>query len=63
MKKNMDVKSISIEKNIIKEIETQKKILQNIKLNHSVRLCKNPIKIRFIRRNIAKLKTELNKKK
>ncbi|WP_185870876.1 50S ribosomal protein L29 [Blattabacterium cuenoti] len=62
MKKNIDIKSFSMEKNLIKEIEIQKEILQKIKLNHSVGLCKNPIEIRFIRKNIAKLKTELNKK-
>ncbi len=53
---------IGIIKSLIEKIKNQKKIYQKIKFNHFIRLCKNPMEIRFLRKNIAKLKTELNKK-
>ncbi|WP_185861080.1 50S ribosomal protein L29 [Blattabacterium cuenoti] len=58
---NLDIKNLSI-RNLIKKISELKKNYQNIKFNHHIKMLKNPMQIKFIRKNIAKLKTEYNKK-
>ncbi|WP_185859107.1 50S ribosomal protein L29 [Blattabacterium cuenoti] len=59
--KDSDIKTLSID-NLIQEIEIYENNYQNIKFSHSVRINKNPMIIRFMRKKIARLKTELNKK-
>ncbi|WP_185882756.1 50S ribosomal protein L29 [Blattabacterium cuenoti] len=59
--KKIDIKILSIE-DLIEKIKISKKDYQNMKLNHSMKLEKNPINFKYLRKNIAKLKTELNKK-
>lgn len=58
-------------KKIIKEMsreslkkEIKKCIInyENIKFSHFIKKQKNPMKIKFLRKNIARLKTELRKK-
>ncbi len=44
------------------EIDINKKIYKKIKFNNYVKMQKNTMKIRIIRRNIARLKTILNDK-
>ncbi len=45
------------------KLNTLQSDLQNLKLGHSVSPIENPIEIRKIRRTIARLKTELMKRK
>ena len=47
---------------IIEKIGNSKEELIRMKLNHSVNPLDNPMKIRFARRNIARLSTELRKR-
>jgi len=45
------------------QIVTEKTRLQQLRMNHAVSFLENPMKIRHTRRNIAQLKTELQKRK
>jgi len=47
---------------IIERIENSNGELVRMKLNHSVNPLDNPMKIRFARKNIARLNTELRKR-
>jgi len=47
---------------IIERIGTSSEELVRMKLNHSVNPLDNPMKIRFARRNVARLNTELRKR-
>lgn len=47
---------------IIERIGTSREELVRMKLNHSVNPLDNPMKIRFARKNIARLNTELRKR-
>jgi large subunit ribosomal protein L29 len=47
---------------IIERIENSNEELIRMKLNHSVNPLDNPMKIRFARKNIARLNTELRKR-
>ncbi|WP_041936071.1 50S ribosomal protein L29 [Blattabacterium sp. (Nauphoeta cinerea)] len=58
---SLDIKNLSIH-DLIKQINKEQRNYQNIKFNHNIKMLKNPMIIRFIRKNIAKLKTEYNKK-
>lgn len=60
--KYSDVKILS-EKDIKNHIKKQKDNYQKIKFDHSFGLIKNPMGIRIFRKNVAKLKTELNRRK
>ncbi|WP_185852586.1 50S ribosomal protein L29 [Blattabacterium cuenoti] len=55
------IKGLS-ENDIKNHIKKQKDNYQKIKFDHAFGLIKNPMEIRSFRRNIAKLKTELNKR-
>jgi len=44
-------------------IENEKNFLTKMKLNHAISPLDNPLKIRGIRRNIARLQTELQRRK
>ncbi|WP_185865824.1 50S ribosomal protein L29 [Blattabacterium cuenoti] len=59
--KDLDIKTLSID-DLIQKIEVHKNNYQNIKFYNSVEMNKNPMIIRIIRKKIARLKTELNKK-
>jgi large subunit ribosomal protein L29 len=50
-------------KEIHEKIVEEKEILQKMKINHVVSPLDNPMKLKYSRRQIAKLKTELNKRK
>jgi len=45
---------------IQERIENEKSMLQKLKMNHSVSTLENPLKIKFARKVIARLYTELN---
>jgi large subunit ribosomal protein L29 len=47
---------------IIERIENSNDELIRMKLNHSINPLDNPMKIRFARKNIARLNTELRKR-
>ena len=47
---------------IIERIENSSEEIIRMKLNHSVNPLDNPMKIRFARKNIARLNTELRKR-
>ncbi|ACY40266.1 50S ribosomal protein L29 [Blattabacterium sp. (Blattella germanica) str. Bge] len=59
--KNSEIKTLLID-DLIYEIQVHEKNYQNIKFYHSIKIHKNPMIIRILRRKIARLKTELNKK-
>jgi len=59
--KTSEIKELSM-KDLIERIESEKELLVRIKLNHAVSPLDNPMKIRFSRRNIARMKTELVKR-
>ena len=44
-------------------IDNEKTFLTKMKLNHAISPLDNPLKIRGVRRNIARLQTELQKRK
>ncbi|MCB0428782.1 MAG: 50S ribosomal protein L29 [Flavobacteriales bacterium] len=44
------------------KIEEQEDLLSKLVMNHAVATIENPMKIRYTRRTIARLKTELNKR-
>ncbi|MDX2443642.1 MAG: 50S ribosomal protein L29 [Bacteroidales bacterium] len=44
-------------------IDNEKTFLAKMKLNHAISPLDNPLKIRGIRRNIARLQTELQRRK
>ncbi|AFJ90820.1 50S ribosomal protein L29 [Blattabacterium sp. (Blaberus giganteus)] len=58
---DINIKNLSVH-DLIKQIDKNQKNYQNLKFRHHIKILKNPMEIRFIRRNIAKLKTEYNKK-
>jgi large subunit ribosomal protein L29 len=47
---------------IIERIENSKEELIRMKLNHTINPLDNPMKIRFARKNIARLNSELRKR-
>ena len=47
---------------IIERIDTSSEEMIRMKLNHSVNPLDNPMKLRFARKDIARLKTELRKR-
>ncbi len=44
-------------------LEEEKKQLTKMKLNHAVSPLENPLKIKFFRKTIARIKTEIHKRK
>ncbi len=59
--KTSEIKELST-KDLIERIESEKDLLVRIRLNHAVSPLDNPMKIRFSKRNIARMKTELVKR-
>lgn len=60
--KNKDIVGLS-DQELIEKIKEEKAGLNKMKLNHAISPVENPAKIRVNRRNIARLKTEENKRK
>lgn len=59
--KQQEITKLSVE-DIKGQIENFSGKLNNMKLSHGVSPMENPIQIRFMRRTIARLKTELTKR-
>jgi len=59
--KQQDITKLSVE-DLKNQIAGSTEQLAKMKLTHSVAPLENPIQIRKIRRSIAQLKTELNKR-
>ncbi|WP_185868844.1 50S ribosomal protein L29 [Blattabacterium cuenoti] len=59
--KNSEIKTLSI-KDLIQKISVDKNTFQKMKFSHSIKNQKNPLLIRILRKRIAQLKTELNRK-
>ena len=60
--KTAEVKELTT-KELIERIETEKTYLVRQKLNHSISPLENPLSLRLSRRNVARLLTELEKRK
>ncbi|MCE1199249.1 MAG: 50S ribosomal protein L29 [Marinilabiliales bacterium] len=56
--KTQEIKELTTAE-LTEKLEIGKEELVRMKLNHSVNPLDNPMKIRFSRKNIARLKTEL----
>ena len=60
--KQKEISELSLN-DIQEKINEEKAALSKMMLSHNVSAIENPLKIRNTRRTIARLKTELNKKK
>lgn len=60
--KAKDIKGLSVSE-LTAKISEESASLSKMKLNHSISPLENPMVIRAVRRNVARLKTELNNKK
>jgi large subunit ribosomal protein L29 len=49
-------------KELEERIETEKNTLVRLRLNHAVSPLDNPMKLKFVRKDIARMLTELNKR-
>ena len=59
--KMSEIKEFST-KELEERIETEKDTLVRMRLNHTVSPLDNPMKLKFARRDIARMMTELNKR-
>lgn len=59
--KMSEIKELST-KELQERIEAEKNTLVRMRLNHAVSPLDNPMKLKFARKNIARLLTELNKR-
>ncbi|MCW3786158.1 50S ribosomal protein L29 [Plebeiibacterium sediminum] len=59
--KTSEIKEMAISE-IIERIETERAELIRLELNHSISPLENPLQIRGLRRNIARLQTILRQK-
>ncbi|MBU0764147.1 MAG: 50S ribosomal protein L29 [Bacteroidetes bacterium] len=59
--KNSEIRQLST-KELEERIEDEKNVFARLKLNHAVSPLDNPLKIKFTRRNIARLETEHRKR-
>ncbi len=59
--KTSEIKEMAINE-IIERIETERAELIRLELNHSISPLENPLQIRGLRRNIARLQTILRQK-
>jgi large subunit ribosomal protein L29 len=59
--KTAEIKELST-KELLERIDAEKEVIVRMKLNHAVSTLDNPMKIRYSRRNIAKMMTELRRR-
>lgn len=59
--KTNEIKELTT-KEITEKINDENAMLLKLKMNHAVSPLENPLKLRHVRRHIAKLQTELNKR-
>lgn len=60
--KTSEIKELS-NKDLLERMDSEKELLVRIKLNHAVSPLDNPMKIRHSKRDIARMKTELVRRK
>ncbi len=60
--KTSEIRELST-KELIERIETEKNTLIRMRLNHAVSPLDNPMKLKFARKDIARMMTELQKRK
>ncbi|MBL7111636.1 MAG: 50S ribosomal protein L29 [Bacteroidales bacterium] len=51
------------EKELVEKLDNEKDYMIRLKLNHAISPLDNPLKIKDTRRNIAKILTEMNRRK
>jgi large subunit ribosomal protein L29 len=59
--KQVDIKDLSVD-DLTEKLQEQKSILNKFKLSHAVSPLENPAQIKFVRRTIARINTELRKR-
>ncbi len=59
--KNTEIKELST-KELLERLESEKETLVRLRLSHAVSPLDNPIKLRDVKRNIARLMTEKTKR-
>ena len=60
--KTSEIKELS-NKDLLERMDSEKELLVRIKLNHAVSPLDNPMKIRHSKRDIARMNTELVRRK
>ena len=60
--KSAEIRELGM-KELLERIEDESSLLVRLKLNHTVSPLDNPHKLTIVKRNIARLKTELNSRK
>jgi large subunit ribosomal protein L29 len=59
--KTSEIKELST-KDLVERIDSEKELMVRLRLNHAVSPLDNPMKIKFSRRNVARMQTELVKR-
>ena len=59
--KQIDIKDLSVD-DLTEKLQEQKSVLNKFKLSHAVSPLENPAQIKFVRRTIARINTELRKR-
>jgi large subunit ribosomal protein L29 len=59
--KTSEIKELN-NKEILERMDTEKERLDRLKLNHAISPLDNPLQIKDVRRNIARLATELRQR-
>ena len=60
--KMSEIKEFS-DKELVERLETEKNTLVRMRLSHAVSPLDNPMKLKFLRKDIARMMTELTKRK
>jgi len=59
MKSNKDIKSLSKEQ-LLAKVKEDKEVLAKLKFAHSISPIENPMRLKFLKKDIARTLTELN---
>ena len=59
--KQVDIKDLSVD-DLTEKLMEQKGVLTKLKLSHAVSPLENPMQIKLVRRSVARLNTEMNKR-
>jgi len=59
--KNSEIKELATQE-VVEKLGAEKQALVKMKLNHAISPLENPLQIKVIRRNIARLMTELRQR-
>ncbi|HOH55592.1 MAG TPA: 50S ribosomal protein L29 [Paludibacteraceae bacterium] len=59
--KTREIRELST-KELLERLETEKENLVRLKLNHSISPLDNPMQIKTVRRNVARIATELRQR-